>query len=369
MTRLLSFIDKGLHPLFQRLESSTWVSTEQLACFRVVYGAMMLLYFLPSWSYLNDVPPAFFNPYKLSFAYLTNDYLPNTLHTGLDILIVVLLLFITLGIYSRWSLLLMYILSSILFSYTFSFGKIDHFTNLFLFTYPVLAFTNAGTRFALIKDKPVSERMQSGALMVLGVVIAFGLFNAGISKCMDWIDFNLNTSGYGSWLYYVYFNSENTHLLVPYMFNVPTQLFEPMDYLASIFEVVGIFFLLKGRRYWVFYLLMASFFHLANLFTLNLSFALNTLTYGIFIVSPVALAFYKKHAPFFRQWRSYLVIALVAIAIIRIIMVLTDNIAFTYHADLSLIAFELGVDIVLWVIAILCGVRLLTASKYKKVLQ
>lgn len=356
MTRFLSFIDKGLHPIFQRLESATWVSTEQLACFRVIYGALLLLYFLPSWSWMSEVPSGFFNPYKLSFAYLTNDYLPDMVYMGLDALIIVLLLFITLGIYSRWSLLLMYVLSGVLFSYTFSFGKIDHFTNLFLFTYPILAFTNAGTRFALIKDKPVSDRMQSGTLMVLGVVITFGFFISGISKCLGWIDFNVDTSGFAGWLYYAYFNSENTHLLVPYLVKVPTYLFEPMDYVASIFEVVGIFFLLKGRRYWIMFLLIASIFHLTNLIVLNLGFSLNTLTYGIFIVSPVAHIFYKKYAAFFKKWRTFFIIVLVAIALVRIIMVLTDNIIFIYHTELSLIEFELGVDMVLWVLTITCGV-------------
>lgn len=363
MTRFLSFIDKGLHPLFHRLESATWVGTEQLACFRVVYGALMLLYFLPSWSWMSEVPEGFFNPYKLSFAYLTNGYLPDALYISLDALVVVLLLFITLGIYSRWSLLLMYILSGALYSYTFSFGKIDHFTNLFLFTYPVLVFTNIGTRYALIRDKPVSERMQSGALMVLGVVIAFGLFNAGISKCLDWIDFNVKTSGFASWLHYAYFNSENTYLLVPYMFELPTFLFEPLDYIASIFEVAGIFFLLNGRRYWIFFLLIASIFHLTNLFILNLGFGLNTLTYGIFIVSPVLLTVYQKYAAFFKKWWLYFAIGLVAIAVVRILMVFTDTIIFIYHADLSLIEFELGIDLMLWLFTIVCGIYTFKIAK------
>lgn len=356
MTRFLNSIDSGLNPLFQRLESATWVGTEQLACFRIVFGALLLLYFLPSWSWLSEVPPAFFNPYLLSFAYLTDDFLPDFLYMALDVAVIMLLLCITLGVYSRWSLILMYLLSTVLYSYTFSFGKIDHFTNLFLFTYPVLAFTNAGTRFALIKDKVVSDRTQASALMVLGVVIAFGLFNAGISKCLDWIDFDLKTSGFLSWLYYVYFNTENIYLLVPYLFKVPREVFEPLDYLAALFEVAGFIFLFKGRRYWILFLLVASIFHLMNLLNLNLSFALNTLTYGIFIVSPVALLMYKKYVPFFRRWKNYFMIALSLIALARIIMVLTDNIIYNYHNSLSWIRFELAVDLLLWLCTIGCGI-------------
>jgi len=274
----------------------------------------------------------------------------------LDVAVILLLLCITLGIYSRLSFLLLYVLSAILYSYTFSFGKIDHFTTLFLFAYPVLAFTNAGTQFALVKDKPVSERTQSTALMVLGVIITFGLFNAGFSKCLDWIDFNTETSGFLSWLYYVYFNSEHHYLLVPYLFKVPSYLFEPLDYMASIFEVAGIFFLLKGRRYWHFFLLIASVFHFLNLLGLNLSFAMNSLLYGIFFTAPVVFHVYKKNEDFFRRWRIYFMVGFIAIALARILMVLTGNIIYNYHNTLSWVQFEHAIDMRIGLLTIGAGV-------------
>ncbi|MGI9551688.1 MAG: hypothetical protein ACR2MT_10840, partial [Aurantibacter sp.] len=166
----MNSIEVILGRFFRRVEMATYVSTAQLACFRIFFGALMLLYFLPSWSWLKNVPPAFFNPGILSFAYLTDNFLPSFVYVSLDITVVILLLFITLGVHTRKCLLLMYVISGILFSYSFSLGKIDHYTNLFLFTYPVLAFTNSGTRFALIRDKLLRQGIQERSLAAFGII-------------------------------------------------------------------------------------------------------------------------------------------------------------------------------------------------------
>jgi len=363
MTRLLHSIDKSLGHIFHRIESATTVGTDQLALFRIFYGALLLCYFLPSWSWLNEVPPGFFDPQFLSFAYLTDNYLPGYVYILSDVLVIVLLLFITLGIHSRKCLLLMFVISAILFSYSFSFGKIDHYTNLFLFTYPVLAFTNSGTKYALIKDRALSRRTQENALIVMGIIIAFGYLGAGLPKCLHWIDFDPDNSGFLSWLYYSFFNSENQSLLAPYLFKIPVYLFEPLDYLAAIFEVSGFFFLFKSRKYWLFYLTLASFFHFANLVTLNLSFALNVLCYGIFIISPIIAHIYQKHRDFFGKYKKSLIIGMVIIALIKIVLVLSDLPVYNYHNFAPMLNFELTMDIFLWIFTIICGIYLLYSKK------
>lgn len=366
MIRLLGFIDDFLGGIFHRIGLSTAVSTEQLALFRIFFGGLLLCYFLPSWSWLNDVPPGFFDPQFLSFAYLTDDYLPDAVYIFSDVLVVIILLLITLGIHTRKCLLFMFVISAILYSYTFSFGKVDHYTNLFLFTYPVLAFTNSGTKFALLKDRALNKRTQEVALTVLGIVIVFGYLSAGLAKFLNWIDFDPDSSGFLYWLYYSYFNSGNQYLLSPYLFQLPTYLFEPLDYLAALFEVSGFFFLLKGRKYWIFYLTLASAFHLANLLTLNLSFALNVLCFGIFIISPILERLYSKRQTIFLKYKTSLIIAAVLIALIKIVQILTALPVYNYHNYAPLVHFELSTDILLWVFTIICGIYLLKSRKIKQ---
>ncbi len=359
MIRFLTSIDLALKRFFDRVELSTRVSTRQLALFRVFFGAILLSCFLPSWSWLNEVPPGFFDPQFLSFAYLTDDFLPGPLYVFLDVVVIILLLLITLGIYTRSCLLLLFLLSSMLYSYSFSFGKVDHYTNLFLFTYPVLGFTNSGTQFALRKDRALPARTQTISLIVMGIIIAFGYFNAGLAKCLSWIDFDLNTSGFLDWVYYCFFNSENQYLLAPYVLKVPGYLFEPLDYLAALFEVSGFFFLLKGRKYWLFYLTVASIFHLTNLLVLNLSFALNVLCYGIFLVSPVLSLLHRRYYAFYADKVKYFIYVSVFMAIFKIMVLLTDLPVYNYHNYAPLIHFEHVMDFLLWSFSIGCGVVLL----------
>lgn len=359
MIRLLTSIDLALKRFFDCVELSTHVNTQQLALFRVFFGAIIICYFLPSWSWLNDVPPGFFDPQFLSFAYLTDNFLPGYIYVFLDMVVIILLLLITLGVYTRRCLLLLCFLSSILYSYSFSFGKIDHYTNLFLFTYPVLAFTNSGTKYALRKDRILSSRTQTVSLIVMGIIIAFGYFNAGLAKCLSWIDFNPNTSGFLDWVYYSFFNSENQYLLAPYVFSIPNNLFEPLDYLAALFEVSGFFFLLRGRKYWLFYLTIASVFHLTNLLVLNLSFALNVLCFGIFIVSPVLAQLHKRYYNQFADKVKFLIFAIAIVAIFKITLLLTDLPVYNYHNYAPLIHLEHFIDFLLWSFSIICGVILI----------
>ncbi len=364
MTRYLGFIDNALGRFFRRVELATAVSSDQLAAFRIFFGALLLMYFLPSWSWLNEVPPAFFNPKLLSFAYLTDNYLPGPVFVVLDILVILLLLCITLGIHTRKCLLLMYVISGILYSYSFSFGKIDHFTNLFLFVYPVLACTNSGTRYALVKDKEVSDMIQSRSLAALGIIIAFGFFTAGSAKCLRWIDFDLQTSGFLDWFYYSYFIDQNQDLLAPFIFKVPQQVFEIADYTAALFEISGFLFLLKGKRAWIIFLTIASVFHLINILTFNMSFALNVLCFGVFLISPVLFRPVKRRAFNFLRYRRLFIGFALGMAVVKIVLVLAGIRTFTYHDNHILQGFENVADSFLWLFSIACGLFLLKNEMY-----
>lgn len=358
MIRFLSFIDGFLARFFERVRIATWVDTTSLAYFRIFFGVLMLVYFLPSWSWLGEVPQAFFNPKLLSFAYFTDDILPSTVFIFFDVLVIVLLSCITLGVRTRLCLLLMFILSGTLYSYTFSLERLDHFASMFLFTYPALAFTNSGTQFALMKDKAVHTSTQAKSLGVLGIAIAFSFLTGGIAKCVHWIDFDPTMNGFINWAYTGYFWDENHYLLAPYTLQFPIWLLEMADYLAAIFEITAFLLLIAGKKYWRLYLLLASIFHLTNLFFLNFGFNLNVLCYGIFIIAPVLGNRSLDAVSFFKISKKYFIWAILGIAILQIILTVADLPRYRYHSYGSLILVDHYVDIFLWIFTISCGIFL-----------
>ncbi len=358
MIRFLSFIDGLLGRFFERVKVATWVNGTSLAYFRIFFGLLMLIYFLPSWSWLGEVPQAFFNPRPLSVAYLSEDIPPASVFVFFDVLVVVLLSLITLGVRTRLCLLLMFIISGALYSYSFSLEKIDHFTSIFLFAYPALAFTNSGTRFALVKDKAVSSATQARSLGVLGIAIAFSFLTGGIAKCVNWIDFDPSMNGFTNWAYTGFFWDENQYLLAPYVLKFPVWLLEMADYLAAIFEISAFLFLLAGKKYWRMFLLLASIFHLANLLLLNFGFNLNVLCYGIFIIAPVLGNKNLSAVSFFKSSKKFFVFLILLIACLQIILTVADLPRYRYHSYGNLILVDHYIDMFLWMVTIFCGVYL-----------
>ncbi|MBC3759365.1 hypothetical protein H7U19_13180 [Hyunsoonleella sp. SJ7] len=277
-----------IYRIISRLEKNASVDGKSLSFYRIVFGVLLLVFFLPSWSWVGGIPPSFFNPNIFSFAYLTGGYLPAIVYETADIIAIILIVMITLGIRARMALIGMFFISAIMYSYSYSFGKIDHNTSFLIFAYLLLALTNCGHEVALLKDKKLSEKTQSLAILIIALMICFGFFTAGISKFIRWVDFDLSTSGFLYWFNGQYFlANEPKMFLQAYVFDIPLIVLEIMDSVASIFEISGIFFLLKSKRTWYIFLLLANIFHLSTLLILNIDFSLNLLTYGIFMVTPM----------------------------------------------------------------------------------
>lgn len=355
MTRFLNSIDSWLGSIFESIKSAAHVQTDQLACYRVVFGALLLSYFMPSWSWLADTPPAMFKPYFFSFANLTDSHLPNLAYKSADILAILFTLMITLGIRARVALYGMFILSSVFYSYYYSFGKIDHHTTILIFTYLILAQTNSGTRFALIKDKEVSIAKQDSAIALLAIIICFGFFSAGLPKLLKWVDFDLNSIGFLSWFYPSYFLEKNQMFLAPYVFQIPTIVLECMDYIAAIFEVSGFFFLIKGKKQWLFFLTTACVFHLANLLLLNIDFSLNLLAYAIFIAAPIIFGIFQKHKLNLLKYKIAVFAFFIVIAFIRLLCLFLDiSWAFSNYDAVNIVVKNY-INLIIWVFAILSG--------------
>lgn len=319
----MSSIEGFLKHFYQRIKASVAVNDTAMAFFRIFFGLSMITTFLPSWSWLGDVPPAFFKPRPLSVAYLTDGHLPQALYLFFDLFIIVLFVFLILGFFTRATLLTLFVLSSVLYSFSYTFDKIDHYTTVLMFTYLCMAFTNSGTHFALRKDKLLSSDTQSRALASLALIICFGMFTAGFPKFINWVDFDLGTSGFLHWFYPGYFNVENNKLLTPFVFGAPPILFEFLDYTAAIFEITGFYFLWKGKKHWVFYIMIATLFHLANLFVLNIDFTQNVICYAIFIIPTMFYRYYEKYAAVCKKYYKAAIGGVCAIALFKVVKVVS----------------------------------------------
>ncbi|WP_298524106.1 hypothetical protein [uncultured Christiangramia sp.] len=157
-----------------------------------------------------------------------------------------------------------------------------------------MSFTNCGTQLAWRKDKPISGNCEKCALGILSLAIVFGMFTAGFQKFYNWIDFDLSTNGFLRWFYDSYYNMERKELFSKYVLETPSFLLEGIDYLAVLFEISGISFLLAGRKQWRAYLLIASIFHLMNVLILNIDFMAHIPVYSIFLLSPILYLFYEN---------------------------------------------------------------------------
>lgn len=332
MKNLLSSIDSGLGRIFDRIIENCMVGTLQLAYFRIFIGLFFLSIFMPSWEWLGNVPQGFFSPHYFSIANLFDSFPPKIFFLILDVVIILLFGLVTLGIYTRISLLAIFLLCCFGYNFSYSFGKIDHGTTLFLFAILTLVFTNCGNKLALVKDKPLPIKLQKYALAGLGIIISFGLFTAGLPKLIIWIDFNLDNNGFLSWFYPGYYMFDRQYLLANTVFNMPYFSFEIADYLAAVMEVCSVLFLLAGRRAWRIYIIILCVFHLLNVLILNIPFTLNVAAYGIFIISPILHWLRLKLFPinFQIKWTLFWVTTLLVVFQLGKKIFISDNI---YTAD------------------------------------
>lgn len=277
------YIELILKKIYTRIEENTYIPSSELAYYRIFVG-LIFLFLIPSYSWLSDVPPGFYKPNVLTLANFFYS-LPNGIYFKIsDLIIPLLLILVILGIKARFSFFLLFLITIINNSFAYSFGKIDHSIFISL-TFLFFSFSNSGTLLALQPDKEYKH--QKFYFSVFSLCLVFAFFTAGFEKAINWVDFNLGTSGVFAWFYNNYFTIDSTKLFADYFFYVPLWLVEFMDYAAVLFEVSGIIFLLYSGKSWRIYLITAAVFHLINGLILNIPFTLHVAVYGIWLLAPI----------------------------------------------------------------------------------
>src|SRR5690606_27268613 len=127
-----------------------------------------------------------------------------------------------------------------------------------------LSFSGWSSRLALLPDREPKEETRKFALAIYAIGLCFAIFSSGYEKGLNWVDFDLSTSGFLRWLYNGYCEYGRTQLLAPVGFYLPPIVVEAFDYAAVAFELSGIVFLLLGKRQWIGWITCACLFHLGN---------------------------------------------------------------------------------------------------------
>ena len=123
-------------------------TTLDLAIYRVIYSAYLLVTHLPVAPWLRDVPKAFFRP-PLSLAALFTAFPPAWLFSVLNILLAFVVCLLLVGLHTRFASIATSVIFIVLNSWAYSVGgKIDH-DILFVISPLVLAFSGWAMHYLL----------------------------------------------------------------------------------------------------------------------------------------------------------------------------------------------------------------------------
>ena len=258
-----------------------------LCIFRVVFGLFTILFLWRRYAWLGTVPDAFFKPPIFSLAALFNSFPPAAFFQFIDIAVGVCTLTLTLGCLTRVSTVLLLLLLLVGNSFCFSLGSINH-EIFYLCVLLAMCFQDWGKMFsvdALLRGRTaiVETTRPTTSLWLLIILIAFGFFTSGYGKALNWIDFDLTTSGFLAWFYSGYFTLGRNQLLAPLVLKIHAPLlWEVLDMSAVVFEL-GFLVAMWTRRSWYAWLTIACLFHVANCLLLNIAFTANAVAYLAFV--------------------------------------------------------------------------------------
>ena len=283
MKGLFLWISQLNNNFWSRISKSTDADVKSLGVYRIIVGLSLLTLNFQNVSWVGYSPQAFFKPPVLSVAYFFKGFPSPSFFIGIEVILTILALFITLGIKTRLSIVFYIISSLIALNLKYSLGKINHDE---IMTYAALfcmSFSGCGHELALVPDKTVDKEWTKKSLSLLSVLLCFGFFSAGFEKVVGWIKFDFNLSGSAGWFYPGYYVLEKQYLLAPIAKHLPFWAFKIMDFLVVPFELSSFFFLLSSKKAWRIWLILACSFHMGNTLILNINFISLSVVYLAFI--------------------------------------------------------------------------------------
>lgn len=340
---------KDLYQSFwARIVAASQLSDTTLRACRILLPGLYLLFYLPSYNWIADMPDAWFNPAPLSSAVFFSSFPDLWLLQLAQTFLVLCAALLMAGVKPRLTGLLFCALHLFITSFEYSAGKIDHVAHLLLLCFFSFSLGNWGEQ----KNGRFNLPIPCGTLLAL--LLSFGMFTAGFEKAIRWVDFNSNTSGFLSWYFSGYYNLGRDQLLAPFITVIPKIGLELMDYSAVILELSPLACLLLGRRYWIAWCAIACSFHAGTTLFLNISFPYQLFGYVPFIIP----AFFLPRLQINTKSLTYIAITLASYRMTTIwfseIPLLREALL---PADVAILLFDLFV----WIA--LAGIGLLNACQ------
>jgi len=343
MKSSLSSIDSFLQKINNRIEKNIHISDETSSFFRIILSLNILLFFCPDYTWISEIPETLYNPLYFNISRIYGNFPPKWYLVITSYISLISIMFIGIGLKTRFFSRLYAILLIINAAFIYSFGKIDHGI-LLPVTLLCLSFSNWGTCYAVAPDKASSLHLKSYQIVALCLI--FGMFSAGLGKLIVWLDFDLSTNGFLSWFYQRYFSLGSRNLLANTVFYFPRILVESFDYIAIVFELSPLYFLLKSKKHWLLWLIVAILFHITNTLLLNIPFWANGIIYFSFIIGHYKLKISSR----LTKTLHYLVISFFVIILIeRLFLGINKSYLFLDLSNLN-IRTTLTVALILWII-------------------
>jgi len=315
MNKLKSVYDKLAQAhctAWRRTIESSYLSDGQLQFCRWFLPALYLLFYMPDYNWIADLPDAWFDPPQLSIAVFFGAFPPLIFLQISQTALVLCLGALMAGYKPRLSGLCFCFLHILITSFEYSVGKIDHVAHLFILCFFCFSLGNWGTK---LPEK--SFKLPIPCSTLLAITLAFGMFTAGFEKAIRWIDFNSNTSGFLSWYFSGYFNLDRNLLAAPYINQLPKIMLEFLDYSAVAFELSPLICLLIGKRFWTAWCIVACMFHAGTTAMLNISFPYQLFGYLPFLLPAIL---HKRQ----RMSQRLAIVSIIGLLIIRLTPIWSD---------------------------------------------
>ncbi len=272
-----------LSHIIQRIRLSSEISVEASSIFRILFGLWILFINTPTYRWLAEVPHKLYHHTWLEVFGLSIPDLGYPFYMMLDILVIVSITLVILGIRARLFGSIFLLVNVIGYSIENSLGKINH-GGLWFALLLCFILSDWSTRNAILPDR--KWRIHKTIISILAICIGFGFLTAGIPKVLHWVDFDMQSSGVIKWWLSGLLTESHAGVFDIHMGRAPSIILEGLDYVASIFEVSSIILLLMGRRYWRFWLIVASIFHLSNCVLFGITFISYIPVYACFLLAP-----------------------------------------------------------------------------------
>ncbi len=296
-----------------------------LAVFRILYAAFVLLAVVPVAAWLPLAPRAFFHPPIGPAALLTGPPPPSVLlglNVGLSLFAVMLLVGWKTGVASVGTGLTLFVLNA----WAYSLGKINH-DILMVVTPLVLGLSGWGRALSVdaTRHPPAAgERAEAWPVALLALLVGFAMFTAAWAKATTgWLDPQLRCT-YGHLVRNYLFLGRETWAASLALGVDSAWFWKAADWFGVVLEAAFLPAALH-RRSFCLILAVATLFHLGILLLFDIPFSVNIIVFGAF-VRYTAWPFLRvlfTAAPLTRSTTRLALVAAITLGLVAILRVRT----------------------------------------------